>query len=314
MGIGKGLAARGDAALEEGIGELLELGAGKGLREVLGHTVHRHDIREVNLCGGLAGELNLGLFSGLFQTLERHGVLLEINAAILGGKLCGQPVDDDLVKVVTAQMGVTVGGEHLEHAVTQLEDTDIESTAAKVVHSHLHVLVFLVQTVSQGGCGGLIDDTLHIQASNTTGLFGGLALGVREVSGHGNHGLGHFLTEIFLGGLFHLLENHGRNLLRRIKLAVDIHARSVVFAADHFVRHAVHLGVHLIIGLTHETLDAEHGVVGVGDSLTLGRGADFTLTAFGESHHGGSSTLPLVVNDNGGLVALHYSHARVGGS
>ena len=145
---------------------------------MLGDAVHRHDVREVDLRGSLAGEFNLCLLSCFLKTLERHRVLLEVNSAVLCSELLGQPVDDDLVKVVTAEVGVTVGGENLEHAVTKLEDGDIEGTAAKVIHCNLHVLVFLVKAIGKCSCRGLVDDTLHIQTCNTAGFLGCLTLGV----------------------------------------------------------------------------------------------------------------------------------------
>ena len=114
MRIGQGLAARLDGALEQVVGELLELRAGEGLHQVLGDAVHRHDVREVDLRGSLAGEFDLRLLRGFLQTLEGHRVLLQVDAAVLRGELAGEPVDDDLVEVVAAQVGVTVGGEHLE--------------------------------------------------------------------------------------------------------------------------------------------------------------------------------------------------------
>ncbi len=75
--IGQGLAARLDGALEQVVGELLELRAGEGLHQVLGDAVHRHDVREVDLRGGLAGEFDLRLLRGFLQTLEGHRVLLQ---------------------------------------------------------------------------------------------------------------------------------------------------------------------------------------------------------------------------------------------
>ena len=53
-GIGDSLAARLDGPLDQVIAYLLELSPGKGLDQVFGHTVHRHDVRQVDLSGGLA--------------------------------------------------------------------------------------------------------------------------------------------------------------------------------------------------------------------------------------------------------------------
>jgi hypothetical protein len=70
-------------------------------------------------------------------------------------------VDDPLVEVVTPEVGVSVGGEHLEHwgvSRLDLQDRDIEGAASKVVNGDLLILT-LGQTVGQRRRRGLIDDT-----------------------------------------------------------------------------------------------------------------------------------------------------------
>ena len=135
-------------------------------------------------------------------------------------------------------MGVTVGREHLEHTATELEDRDIEGTATEVEHGNLHVLVGLVDTVGERSSCRLVHDTLHLQAGNLTSLLGCLTLRVREVGGHGDNGLCHLLAEVVLSGLFHLLQDHSRNLLGSILVAVDVHEREVVVATHYGVGYA----------------------------------------------------------------------------
>ena len=149
-------------------------------------------------------------------------------AGILCGKLLVEPVDDLLVEVVTSEVGVTVGGLDLEHAVAEFHYGDIEGTAAKVIDCDLHVLVLLVEAICERCRGRFVDDTLHVQTRNLAGFLGSLALGVAEVCRHRDHGLGNLLTEIVLSGLLHLLEYHSRNLLRAVETTVDVNPRSVV--------------------------------------------------------------------------------------
>ena len=52
--------ARRLALLDQVVDQLLELGARKRLDQVLGYPVHRHDVGEVDLGGGRAGELDFG--------------------------------------------------------------------------------------------------------------------------------------------------------------------------------------------------------------------------------------------------------------
>ena len=68
-------------------------------------------------------------------------------------------------------------------SVTEFQNRYIECTAAEVVYGHLHIVLLLVHTVGQRGCGRLVDDTLNLQARDLTGFFRGLSLRVAEVSG-----------------------------------------------------------------------------------------------------------------------------------
>jgi ribosomal protein L12E/L44/L45/RPP1/RPP2 len=58
-----------------------------------------------------------------FET-SMPGVLLE---------LCDQPLDDQVVDVVAAEVGVAVGRDDLHDVVADLEDRDVEGAAAEVV-------------------------------------------------------------------------------------------------------------------------------------------------------------------------------------
>ena len=117
-----GRAAGLDGALDQRVRELLELGAAQGADQVLGHAVDRHDVGQVDLCAVGAAELDFGLFSPFLEALQCHGILTQVQSAILLLELCDEPVDDGLVKVVAAEVGVAIGGQHLEDAVSQFED------------------------------------------------------------------------------------------------------------------------------------------------------------------------------------------------
>ena len=131
-----------------------------------------------------------------------------------------QIVHDSLVEVVAAQMGVAGSGQNLDDAVADVQDGHIEGAAAKVVDHDL-LLGFLVEAVSQSGCGRLVDDTLHVKTRDLAGVLRRLTLGVGEVSGDGDDGFGDALTQISLGVRLQLLQDHGADLLRGVALAVD---------------------------------------------------------------------------------------------
>ena len=113
-----------------------------------------------------------------------------------------------MVEIVTAEVGVTVGGLDLEHTVSELHDGNIECTATEVEHGDFHVLVLLVKAVCKGCRSRLVDNSLHIETCNLAGFLGCLALGVREICRHGDDSLSDRLAEIILCSLLHLLENH----------------------------------------------------------------------------------------------------------
>ena len=119
------------------------------------------------------------------------------------------------------------------------------------------------------------------------------------------------LSEVVLGRLLHLLEDDGRNLLRRILAAVDVDAGRVVVAADDAVGRTFDVGNDLVVTLAHETLDREDRAFGVGDRLALGRVAHLALAALGERHHRRRGAVTLRVGNHHGFVAFHDGHAGV---
>ena len=174
-GIGQSLLARLDGGTDQVVAQLLELGTREGAHKVLRHPVDRHDVGQVDLRGVGAGELDLGLLSSLFQTLQSHSILTQVHVIVLH-KLLSQPVDDLMVEVVAAQVRVTIGGLHFKHAVTQFQDGDIEGTATEVEHGHFGVCFLLVKAVCQSGSRRFVDNTFHVQTGDLTSLLGGLTL------------------------------------------------------------------------------------------------------------------------------------------
>src|SRR5690606_3515916 len=150
-------------ALQQVRGDLLELGAGQRLVQEQRVLVRVHgDVGQVDVGRGRAGQLDLGLLRGFPDALQGHPVLGQVDA-VRGLELVHQPVDDPLVPVVTTQVVVTGGGAHLDHAVAQLQQRDVERTATEVEDQDGLFLLALVQAVGQRGRRRLVDDAQDVQ-------------------------------------------------------------------------------------------------------------------------------------------------------
>ena len=223
-GVGDGLLAGLERAVEQVLDQLLELGAGELADQVLGAAGVGGDEGQVDLGFDGGGELDLGLFGGVLEALQGHFVALggEVEA-VLFLEFGDEPIDDALVEVVAAQVGVAVGGLDLDDAFADFEDGDVEGAAAEVVDGD-GLILFLIQAIGQRGGGRLVDDALDVEAGDLARVLGGLALGVVEVGGDGDDRLGDRLAEVGFGGFLELLQDHGRDLRRGVLLALR-HAR-----------------------------------------------------------------------------------------
>jgi len=195
----------GHALAELWQAELLELGAGDVDVEILtfgeGLAV---DLRRVS-----AGQDSLGLLALGSETTQGTSVALDVDAGLL---LEGSDaeVDEDIVEVLTTQVSVTIGGLDLENTILNGEEGHIESATTEIEDEDvLLALALLVETVGNGGSGGLVDDTADVETSDGTSVLGGLSLGVIEVSGDSDDSTGDSLAEVSLSDLLHLGEDHG---------------------------------------------------------------------------------------------------------
>ena len=313
VGVVQGLGDRGLAAIEQITRDALELGAAQRVVEVQRAALVHRDEREVDrgLLG--AGELLLGVLRSLLEALKGHRVLAEVNAVLLL-ELVSHPVDHALIPVIAAEVVVAVGGENLEDAVSEVEQGDVEGAAAEVEDENLLLRALLVEAIGEGRGGGLVDDTLDVEASDLAGVLGGLTLGVIEVGRDGDDGVGHGLTEVLLGVSLHLGKDHSGDLLGREVLTVNLDDGTATLALLDLVRDGLELRGALRVLATHEAFDGEDGVLRVGDGLVLSRLTDDTIALGAEADNGRSGAVALGVHDDGGLATLEDCHGGVGGT
>merc|ERR1711976_366329 len=198
------------SALEEVRAELLKPGPGDGGVEI-DSLEQRVDL---NIGLGRGGQGPLGSLASSPQPPKSSLVPLDV-LLVLALELVDEVVDHPVVEVLSSQMGVSGSGLDLEDALLNGEDGHIEGAASKIEDEHIAFsrTLLLVQSVCNGGSGGLVDDTENVESSDDTGVLGGLPLGVVKVGWDGDDGILDLCTEICLSSLLHLGENHGGDLL-----------------------------------------------------------------------------------------------------
>ena len=303
-----------DGALQQFLNQLLELGPAQPLVEVPRAACVGRDERKIHLRLHHARKLHLGLFRGVLETLQRHLVLREVNPFFFP-ELLDEPFDDLLVHVVTTQVRIPVGGLHLDDSFAHLQNRDVKGAASEVVDRDGFVF-FLVQSVSQGRRRRFVDDSQHFEAGDLSGILGGLPLAVVEIGRNGDDRLLNRLAQVVFGRLFHLLQHHGRDFRRGVKLlaAVDQHAHAVIGSRRHLVRHNLQLLADLRVAPSHEPLDRIYGILGVGDGLALCHLSHQTFPVLREGHHGRRGPGPLRARNHSRFPAFHHRHDGVGGA
>ena len=185
-------------------------------------------------------------------------------------------------------MRVAVGREHFDDALADVDDRDIEGAAAEVIDHNL-LLFVVVEAVSERCRRRLVDDTLDFKARNLACVLGCLTLRVVKVCRNRDDRFADLLAEVALRVCLQLLQNHRRNLLRRVALAVDRH----------------------LVVRAHVALNRSNRAVRVRDCLALRRLADQTLAGLCECDHRRCGSRALAVRDYDRLAALHDCHTAV---
>jgi hypothetical protein len=148
------------------------------------------------------------------------------------------------------------------------------------------------------------------------GILGGLTLGIIEVGRHGNHGVGDCFTQIFFGGLFHLAENHRRDLSGGIGLAGHLdHGIAPRTFNDGKRTDADGLLYFSVLELpADQPFDREQRPGWIGHGLTLGDLTDKAFATVGKRDNRRCCPITLTIFDNLRITAFHDRHAGIGGS
>ena len=275
---------------------------------------------DVEVRNRLCRKLYLGVDGGPAQPLHRAWTAAQIHA-VLGVNFIQRYGQQQVVDVVAAQVRVAVCGLHLEDAVAQFEDRNVERAAAQVINGNgAHFRA--VQSVGQSGCGGLVDQPQHLQPGHAARVFGCLPLRIVEVGGHGNDGLRHRRAEEPLGVALELAQDVGRYLRRREFELAQTDARH--FAWLHVLGQPERKQLQLVLNLFE--VPAHQPLHGVNDPLRrfderLARRVahgNRRLAAPGrdgvQRHHRRHQVRAVHAGNHHRRIALHISNQGVGGS
>ena len=228
-----------------------------------------------------------------------------------GPDVLQQPVHHHAVEVIAAEMGVAVGGKHLEHPLLDPENGDVEGAAAEVVHRD-GALGQPLEPVGERGRGGLIDDAQHVEARDAARVLGGLALIVVEVGGHRDHRLLDLLPEGDLRALLERPEDLGRDL-GRCHLALSHPDADHLGGGDHLERQMGQLAADVLVSPSHQPLDRIDGAGGIPDELAP-RGIAHQHALGRVRHDGGQERATIRIRDDPRHAAVNVGHQAIGGS
>jgi hypothetical protein len=260
-------------------------------------------------------EGTLGTFAGSTETTKgtlvlRH-VLLESALEVLE-----EIINHAVIEIFSAQVSVSSSGFDFENTFLNRQKRHVEGTTTKIKDKNRLFFSFLVQTVGNGGGGGLVDDTENVESGNGSSVLGGLSLRIVEISWDCDDRVLDFLGKVGFSNLLHLGEDHGRDLLRLelllLALVLDFDHRGAASARYYLERPVLHVRLHTRVGklAANKALGIKDGVRRVHGGLRLGGISDQTLR-LGKGNVRRGGTVSLVVSDDLHAVVLPDTDARV---
>ena len=162
-------------------------------------------------------------------------------------------------------------GEHLEDAVVQTQDGDVERAAAEVVDGD-DAFFALVETIGERRGGRLVDEAEHFESRDAAGVLRGLALRVVEVGGNGDDGLRDLLAEVGFGVALEFAEHFGADLRRSHGAVAELQLDDGFAALGDAEREERQLVAYVFDAAAHQPLGGVDGAFGMRDQRVL-RGA-----------------------------------------
>ena len=257
---------------------------------------------------------NFGVDHRLANRLHDLGVAADVDRQI-ALDVVQRDGDQQVVDVVATEVSVAVSGDHLEDALVQLENRDVESAAAQVVNRN-RFGVLLVETVGQRCRRRFIHQAQDFEARDAAGVFGGLPLRIVEVRRDRDDSLGDRRREVALGIALQLAQDESRNFRRGEGLVAELDAQH--FAGGEIVsqpeREELQLVLHILDAAAHEALDAVHGALRRLDQILARGAAHNDLAVLVQRDDRRHQVQSVFAGDHDRTVAFHVGHQRVGGA
>ena len=312
--VGQHVVADAQGAVDEALGQLLQLGPGQGGVDVAGLVVHQGDERHVHRAGQALGERDLRPLGRVGDPLVGDPIALELDPVLLL-EARQKLLDDRLVEVDAAEEGVASGGDHLVDVPVQLEHRGVERAAAQVVDEHALLEPAPVREGNRGG-GRLVHDPLHLQSGQRARRAHRLTLVVVVVGGNGDYRPLHLAAEPLLRDVLHLSQDQRGDLLQRVDLASQLHGCLAARTGGDLVGESTQQIVHhrRLELPPDEALGAVDGVPRVDQHLPAGGMADEQLALVAHRDDGRNRVVALSRGNDERLAVLHHRRAGVGGA
>ena len=139
---------------------------------------------------------------------------------MLGLEFQDDVLEEKLVEVIAAELGVAVAGEDFDDAFLCLHDGDIERAAAQIVDEDA-LQIGALWIVGERRRRRFIEDAHDLEPGKLASLTRGAALIVVEISGNGDDGLLYFGAQLGGGAILEGAQDHGRDLLGPILVIAE---------------------------------------------------------------------------------------------
>ena len=212
--VGEGAVDAREGPRQQGLDQVLVVGPVELHPEVERDPIGLGDELLLEPGGRLGRERLLRLLDGAEDPGAGGRGLAEVDLVLVAEAVADE-VEQELVEVVAAEVGVAVAAEDLDDPALDLGDRDVEGAAAEVVDEQALPLR-RVRVVGQDRGRRLVDDPGDLQAGQLAGLAGRVALPFGEEGRDGDHRLRHRVAERLLGPLLERPEDDRRDFLGRV--------------------------------------------------------------------------------------------------